>query len=378
MPNSMTAPKLTPSNNTKTIALATGPKPRVVHRADMPAIHTVIENGKEQVLGILKEFRRDEAMSNFLPKDFRVAIAWVHLDPGQTLEPHVHPVDSMILICRGKALAFGDYVGDLNEGDGLLVPHGARHGFTGAGTDGFWGLSIQFNSRGLYEDLADPWAKFLDLEAMRKAALPAEPLDALFANNQRLLEHFSKHRLFSLVASGEFDDDKKRERFFDCFQVWSDHFQQMVLARAAMSTDRRFGAIARGHLTDELGHNDVLSSSRPGSRHLWDPVLESLCSWFPWKMMTSSDEERLVLVHLVVEASATVFYQQTARLFQTSKAQRHFDLHGHTVDNRHVELGADLLRSLPIADPARLIEIQQRGWDTLGAVFGRIADLMTT
>jgi hypothetical protein len=92
--------------------------------------------------------------------------------------------------------------------------------------------------------------------------------------------------------------------------------------------------------------------------------------------MTSSDEERLVLVHLVVEASATVFYQQTARLFATSKAEAHFDLHGRTTDNRHVELGADLLRKIPIADHGRLIEIQQRGWDTLGAVFGRIADLL--
>jgi quercetin dioxygenase-like cupin family protein len=350
--------------------------PQVVRRQDMPAIHTVIENGREQVLGILKEFRRHDVMSSFLPRDFSVAIAWVHLDPGQTLETQLHPVDSMILICRGKALAFGDYVGDLNEGDGLLVPHGARHGFTGAGDDGFWGLSIQFNSRGLYEDLDDPWAKFLDLETARRKPTADDPLQALFANNDRLLDHFAKHRLFSLIAKGEFDSDKKRERFFDCFQIWSDHFQQMVLARAAMSMDRRFGVVARDHLTDELGHNDVLSSSRKAGRQLWDPVLESLCSWFPWKMMTSSDEERLVLVHLVVEASATVFYRQTARLFQTSKAQPHFDLHGHTTDNRHVELGTDLLRKIPISDHARLIDIQQRGWDTLGAVFGRIADLM--
>jgi quercetin dioxygenase-like cupin family protein len=350
--------------------------PHVVRRQDMPAIHTVIENGREQVLGILKEFRRHEAMSAFLPKDFSVAIAWVHLDPGQTLETHVHPVDSMILICRGKALAFGDYVGDLNEGDGLLVPHGSRHGFTGAGEDGFWGLSIQFNSRGLYEDLDDPWAKFLDLEAVRLPPTNDGPLDALFANNARHLDHFAKHRLFSMVANGDFDSEKKRERFFDCFQVWSDHFQHMVLARAALTMDRRFGAVARGHLTDELGHDDVLSSARQAGRQLWDPVLESLCSWFPWKVMTSSDEERLVLVHLVVEASATVFYQQTARLFQASKAHRHFDLHGHTVDNRHVELGTDLLRKMPVGDVGRLLDIQQRGWDTLGAVFARIADLL--
>lgn len=352
-------------------------RPHVVRRQDMPAIHTVMEGGREQVLGILMEFRRHEAMSAFLPKDFRVAMAWVHLDPGQTLEPHIHPVDSMILICRGKVLAFGDFANvELQEGDSLLVPHGSRHGFTGAGDDGFWGLSVQFNSRGLYEDLADPWAKFLDPESPAELQPAKDPLAALFANNERHLEHFAKHRLFSLVAGGKFDEGKRRERFFDCFQIWSNHFQQMVLARAALSGEGRFQSLARSHLRDELGHDEVLASSRKAATRLWDPVLESLCSWFPWKMMTSADDEKLVLVHLVVEASATVFYQQTARLFQTSKAQDHFDLHGHTVDNRHVELGVDLLRQLPITDPGRLIQVQQRGWETLAAVFGRIADLI--
>lgn len=352
----------------------------VVRRADIPAIHTVMEGGREQILGILKEFRRHDKLSAFLPKDFRVALAWVHLDPGQTLEVHVHPVDSMILICRGTVLAFGDCRAELSEGDILLVPHGSRHGFTGTGEDGFWGLSIQFNSRGLYEDLADPWARFLDREeGSAGAALSgvADPLVLLAARNERYVEHFSKHRLFSMVAKGHLAAPKVRERFFDCFQVWSNHFQRMVLARAALSRGPRFEALARSHMDDELGHNRLLEASRAKPVPVWDPVLESLCAWFPWQMMTSGELEKTVLVHLVVEASAIVFYREMAPVFDTGEAREHFAAHTGGVDCHHVQMGVDLLRQVPLQDCEPLLEIQQRGWDVLGSVLGRIADLIT-
>jgi quercetin dioxygenase-like cupin family protein len=353
--------------------MLTHQKPQVVRRAEIPAIHSVMEGGREQVLGILKEFRRHDTLSAFLPRDFRVAIAWVHLDPGQTLEEHVHPVDSMILICKGRVDAFGDCKAEMSEGDILLVPHGSRHGFTGRGEDGFWGLSIQFNSRGLYEDLADPWARFLEGEP--GAGDPTgDPLRELIADNHRYRENFAKHRLFSLIDRGELREDKARARFFDCFQIWSDHFQRMVLSRAALAGQGRFAALARRHLNDEVGHDQLLAGD--STRRLWDPLLESLCAWFPWKMLTSDEREKLVLVHLVVEASATVFYQRAASLFDRPGAREHYAQHAQTVDNDHLQLGIEVLRQLPPEQLEGLRQVQQRGWESLQAMFGRIADLV--
>jgi quercetin dioxygenase-like cupin family protein len=361
--------------------MLSNPRPQVVRRVEIPAIHSVMEGGREQVLGILQEFRRHEVLSAFLPRDFRLAIAWVHLDPGQTLETHVHPVDSMILITRGRVLAFGDATAELGEGDILLVPHGCQHGFTGAGEDGFWGLSLQFNSRGLYEDLDDPWARFLEQKGPVAGGAGAEraesdPVSALTAANQRHLEHFAKHRLFTMAEKGYLAEETPRRRFFDCFQIWSDHFQRMLLMRNALSADPRFRAIAETHLAEELGHNRLLQRARQSDTRLWDPTLESLCAWFPWKMITLAEDERLVLIHLVVEGSALVFYQQMAPVFRTPEGRTHFDAHAQSVDNRHVQVGIDLLRQIPLREPARLLEIQQRGWDVLASLFGRIADLI--
>jgi quercetin dioxygenase-like cupin family protein len=357
--------------------MVSDPRPQVVRRADIPAIHTVTEGDREQVLGILKEFRRHQVLSAFMPRDFRVAIAWVHLDPGQTLETHVHPVDSMILICRGHVLAFGDTRAELGEGDILLVPHGCRHGFTGAGQQGFWGLSLQFNSRGLYEDLDDPWARFVEARRPdRPEGEDGDTVAGLVARNQRHLEHFAKHRLFSMVEKGFLADEKTRRRFFDCFQIWSDHFQKMVLLRSAFCSDPRYQGVAEAHLNDELGHNLLLQRSGEPQARLWDPSLESLCAWFPWKMGTLSEEERVVLIHLVVEASAIIFYKQMAPAFRTPEGRTHFQAHSEAVDHHHVQVGVDLLRQVPLRDPSRLFEIQRRGWEVLGSMFGRIAELI--
>lgn len=360
-----------------------GARVEVVTRDEIPAIHTVMEGGREHVLGILKEFRRHERLSGFLPRDFRVAIAWVHLDAGQTLEPHVHPVNSMILICRGDVRALGDCEADLKEGDILLVPHGRKHGFTGSGTEGFWGISIQFDSRGLYEDLADPWASFLEGESHADPGAPMQAaedaLDRLLAANDRYVTNFSKHRLFTMVHNGYLADAGMRARFFDCFQIWSSHFQRMLQGRAFLSSDPSFQRLAQSHLGEELGHDQLLRRDRPDSRPVWDPALEAACAWFPWQMTCLGEPEKVVLVHLVVEASASVFYGAMAPVMAAAESRAHFDAHADAEDQRHFEMGVALLRRhVQHLDLRSLMAVQKRGWDMLATVFGRIADLIMT
>jgi mannose-6-phosphate isomerase-like protein (cupin superfamily) len=350
--------------------------PEVITRAEIPALHTVMEGGREHVLGILKEFRRHERLGAFLPKDYRVAIAWVHLDRGQTLEPHIHPVDSMILICRGSVLALGDREVELHEGDILLVPHDSRHGFTGSGIDGFWGISMQFDSRGLYEDINDPWASFLDADVASRVNTAETPFSLLIAENDRYLTHFSKHRLFTMAQHGFFATDRRRGRFFDCFQVWSNYFQRMLQLRAAVTEDTVYATLAQGHLHEELGHNTLLQGDRDQFRSIWDPLLESSCAWFTWKMMSLGDLERVVLVHLVVEASAGVFYKEMAAVMGHPEAANHLNAHRGTTDNRHLDMGLDFLKYTPLGAVDRLLAIQKQGWDMLGALFSRMADLV--
>ena len=129
-------------------------------------------------------------------------------------------------------------------------------------------------------------------------------------------------------------------------------------------------------MTEELGHNRDLAKSRADLQPVFDPVLEGVCSWFPSKIGALSDLEKVVLVHLVVEASAVFFYKHVQpAMGASSGSKNHFDKH-KTDDEEHVAMGYDFLRKVTAADWPRLFDIQRQGWAMLMAVMGRVADLV--
>ncbi|HWE74952.1 MAG TPA: cupin domain-containing protein [Stellaceae bacterium] len=300
-------------------------------------------------------------------------MAWVRLEAGEELTPHVHPVPSMILIVEGSAKTTGDKHEVMNAGDALLVPQRRPHGFIGLAPNGFWGLSIQFDSRGLYEDIEDPWATFLAQE--KSAEMAGSQIEQLFKKNDEYMERFDKHRLFVLVRNGMLKDPVARRKFLDCFQVWSNYFQKMVLNRVVTLQNPAFDELAWGHLLEEIGHNRDLAKSRPDLQPVFDPILEGVCSWFASKVGMISDIEKVVLVHLVVEASAVYFYKHVQPAMGTNHAKGHFDKH-KSDDEAHVAMGYDFLRNVTAADWPRLFEIQRQGWAMLMSVMGRVADLV--
>jgi quercetin dioxygenase-like cupin family protein len=345
----------------------------LVRRDDVPSMRTIVVNGVEHWLGHVKDFTKNTNLAEFLPKDNRISMAWVRLEAGEELTPHVHPVPSMILIVEGSAKTTGDKHAVMNAGDALLVPQRRPHGFIGMAPNGFWGLSIQFDSRGLYEDIEDPWATFLAQEKSSEAA--GGQVEQLFKKNEEYMERFDKHRLFVLVRNGMLKDPVARRKFLDCFQVWSNYFQKMVLNRVVTLQNPVFEELAWAHLTDELGHNRDLAKSRSDLQPVFDPVLEGVCSWFASKVGMISDIEKVVLVHLVVEASAVYFYKHVQPAMTSNATQGHFDKH-KSDDEAHVAMGYDFLRNVTSADWPRLFEIQRQGWSMLMSVMGRVADLV--
>ena len=345
----------------------------LVRRDDVPSIRTVVVEGVEHWLGHVKDFTNNVALVEFLPKDNRISMAWVRLEAGERLDEHIHPVESMILMCEGSARTLGDVRETMLSGDILLVPPGKLHGFVGMPPDGFWGLSIQFDSRGLYEDVTDPWATF-SFETTVSAGR-GSVAEELFRRNEEYMERFDKHRLFALVRNGLLSGAEAKTRFLDCFQVWSDYFQKMVLARAMTSQQRSFEELAWLHLFEELGHNRDLAKSRVKLRSVFDPILEATCAWFPAKIERVGDAEKVVLSHVVVEASATFFYKHLRPVMVETGVKEHFDSHS-VADNGHVEMGYAFLRKLHLEDGRSLFEIQRQGWAMLMAVMGRIAELV--
>jgi quercetin dioxygenase-like cupin family protein len=348
----------------------------LVRRDAIPSMRTIEVNGVEHWLGHVKDFTKHESMQAFLPKDNRISMAWVRLEAGEQLDEHIHPVDSMILICEGGAQTLGDVETVMTAGDALLVPPTRPHGFIGAEPAGFWGLSIQFDSRGLYENIEDPWATFHQDEAYLVQHAD-NIVDKLFQTNDKFKDRFDKHRLFALVKKGLLQEPAAKQRFLDCFQVWSNHFQKMVFFRYLTSNSRRHTDIAWEHLVEEFGHNKALESSRLQQTDIFDPILEATSSWFSSAMQRLSDMQKLVLVHLVVEASATIFYRHLAPEMSADTSSAHF--HSHEADDHHhVKMGYDHIRrhTPELQEAEQLFKIQEQGWSMLMAVMSRITDLV--
>jgi quercetin dioxygenase-like cupin family protein len=348
--------------------------PTLVRRHEMPSVQSIVVDNKEHKLGLLKDFRSHERLNEFLSPDLKLSMSWVHLDPGEELQPHVHPVDSMIIVCHGTGLSLGDLPGELSDGDVFVVPRGHQHGFKGTGELGFWALSIQFEPRSLYENGRDPLVRFV-ADAADTKAHEGHLIDRLLMENERYLQRWRQHRLFKLIEAGRLDDHKTRERFLDCLQIWSNQFQRLVMLRATFGDDPLFRDLAEAHLIEEFGHNRLLQQDRQAAQPIWDPLLESTSQWFVAQMMSLDDGGRTVLVHLVLEKAGVIAYPQLERLLPHG-SQSHYSAHVEGAgDERHVQMGIEALRKLPLRDFARFEAVLARGWEMMFAMFERMADL---
>jgi quercetin dioxygenase-like cupin family protein len=338
----------------------------VVRRADLPTLRSVVVGGREHGLGVHKDFRRSELLAQFIPDQARLAMAWVHLEAGESLEPHDHPIETMIIMCSGTGKMNGAVTTELAEGDIVAIPRGRAHGFIGTGTGGYWALSIQFEARGLYEK---PGEALVQFEASKRG------FDELVQRNEQLMNEHTSNDLFALVCGGEIENAAVRATLLDTIQIWSRHFQRTVMSRATFGSDPRFAALAHEHLVGEFGHDTNLAASRGGAlRPVWDPILEACSAWFPSKMLSLDDAEKTVLVHLVLEGGANVFHKVAHPVMHTFQETNHFEIHA-VEDENHLAMGLDALRGLDAAAYPRLERIQREGWDMLNALCARMAML---
>jgi quercetin dioxygenase-like cupin family protein len=346
---------------------------QIVPREAIPTLRTVVVAGVEHSLGILKDFRAYPALADFLPEDARLAMSWVRLEPEERLDPHVHPIASMIVVANGEGRTLGDIEAPFSDGDVILIPRGCEHGFVGAGTWGFWALSVQFEARGLYEDPAHALVRFAADTSVPEA--DGEPsLELLLAQTRRYCEAHRRNPMFSLLEHGGLDDPQRRFRYLDAVQAWSNWFQRAIQARAAFTDDRRFSALAQQHLAEERGHNTQLAADRGGRSEVgWDPLLEGMASWFAWKMVALDSAEKTVLIHLVLEAAGATFHAFAQPIMAAYQETDYFSLHG--VDDEHEAMARQQLAGLAPETYRRLLRVQQEGWDMFNALCARMAAL---
>ena len=133
----------------------------------------------------------------------------------------------MIVMASGAGRTLGDLQASIEVGDIVIIPPGSHHGFVGAGTAGLWALSIQFEGLGLYEDPEHGRVEFDGEQAGRH--LSRSGFDTLLARNETFARDHLQNPIFALVSSGRLVEKRRRDRFLDCVQVWSGHFQRALL-----------------------------------------------------------------------------------------------------------------------------------------------------
>jgi mannose-6-phosphate isomerase-like protein (cupin superfamily) len=131
---------------------------QVIARNDIPAIHSITQEGVVHNLGELRDFQWHDILKDFLPSNKMISFSWVRLKPGESLAPHEHPMKGMIIIIKGSARLTGQKNLLLKEGDVVITPPYCSHGFDAI--EESYGLSIQFEE-GIYTDPENARVRFL-------------------------------------------------------------------------------------------------------------------------------------------------------------------------------------------------------------------------
>jgi hypothetical protein len=269
----------------------------------------------------------------------------------------------MILVTEGHGAVAGDAAGPIHAGDVVVVPAGARHGFTGVEPDGFWGLSVQFEGPGLYEQPSRPRVTF--------ASDDPDPVAAVRAANAEHMRVYGGSDLLQLVRRLERSPDEPlRRRLLEYLQPWSDAFQRVIALRAAFEADGALRHLSEAHLEEELGHHRLLASARDGDGPgRWDPVVAATSAWWVDTMMTASSIERTVLAHLVLEGSGMVFHQAAYSVLGDGE---YFAIHAEG-DEEHLEMGYRALAERGDWTPAGILPVLREGWTMMTTMCDRIA-----
>jgi hypothetical protein len=201
-------------------------------------------------------------------------------------------------------------------------------------------------------------------------------LELLLEKNNEFIEIYKQSKFMQFIKDKAIHDIECRDKFLAGIQVLSNYFQKHIFLRFVFTDNKSYINHVLIHLKEEFLHNEKLMAERDNKMPLWDPILESTCSWFAWRMFNTNDEEKIVLVHIVLETGANIFFTDASSVMSQFGEHDYFKKHAEE-DENHEKMGRDLLIGLNATQYRRLIEVQAQGWKILLTALNRIAELAT-
>lgn len=339
----------------------------IVERSEIPSITSVNIDGSIHNLGIVKDFRKNDIISRFLPESpERTSFSWVRLLPGEVLSVHSHPTASLILICSGVGYFTGDISGRLSAGSTVIVPPDCFHGFCGAGEEGFWALSIQLESTGLYENQENPRVLFNNKKNRR------DSMEILLRAHDFFMEDYKDNNFFSFLESEDALNPNIFSRFLDNLQYFSHAFQNIIKTRLENAESAIEYNLALKHLEEEKDHDVNFSKYRgnPKIENI-DNEIKAIGQWFCDEMKEKGDAEKIVLMHLVLEGSGELAHKEVYKVTRDTPVGKHFLLHQEE-DEDHLQMGVDALKKMNNLAIEPLLTSLIAGWSKMN----RLCELM--
>jgi hypothetical protein len=198
------------------------------------------------------------------------------------------------------------------------------------------------------------------------------PLPLLLADLEQNKEAFRSSALMRLLGNSRLAEPAVKARLMAGLQVWANHFQTLLHLRMALGRDPAHIAVAADHQQEELGHHHNLRRQRgPGAIDIWDPVMEGAAHWFVARFHAATDLERTMIMHLVIESSAEIFFLKSAYVFPDMP---HFSGHAED-DGGHIAMGLGLLSAATAQEVAPLRELHDQGWRMITLLCDRMAEV---
>lgn len=317
-------------------------RPSVVPRSEVPICGTSREPLE------IRAFDGHSTLRTATPQSVAMALTFAH--PGQVIAPRSHEHRSMLIVLHGSAELIGLGQKRLEQGDVVTLPADREYGFTEVGPAGLHALHVTFRE---------------------EAEVPPEAttLEQLLAYNEFRASRALQSPYFRLLKNGGLVSLERRARLRDAIRVFSDAFQNVLFIRQATCADERYASVFHEHLTEEIGHNQLLTV--PETRRApTDPILRATSSWFCHQMLVLDNIGKGALVHLVLETAGYHFHTLAAPLLTADVSAEYFQIHAEA-DDDHRKVATGFFADQHPSTYRRLHKIIERGWNVFDVMTSR-------
>ena len=332
---------------------------QLIKRESIPAIRTIEEGGVVHQLGELRDFNWSEPLKNFLSKGSGFSASWVQLADQEVLQPHTHPVLSMMVFYGGAGRMIGELVRPLTGDEVVVVPPGCLHGFIG-GKPGLYGLSIQF-AQGLYSIPEKPRVVF---------ARADQSLEELVEFSEERAAAFAEKSTLASLDAATLEHAPRRQACIGALSTWLTGIEAAVVSRYATCSDPTFQAVFRERLLElvQAGTSRGRDSSRPGARR--DAKLEAITNWFCYQMYVLDNAEKAAIVCLVLDKAKAILRKRLEPVLGKPLTE---DTFGPALPQAEARAALALLAHATPAMYARWKALISEAWGMADAMVDRLA-----